>query len=165
MEARDKPKTLELTVLSAQDIHVNGEPVTTNVFVVVRAESATSHTTPLSTAVNGVHSWNEKFRVELSTYARSVSFEVKYQTASGVRDIGVARIAVSDFLGGSVPETSLQVLSYGLRDWNGLRCGVVNFSVRVVLEEETESGEHVVADGVVTGIPCWWNRGSDGGSV
>ncbi|CAL5196155.1 unnamed protein product [Lathyrus oleraceus] len=132
MEARDKPKTLELTVLSAQDIHVNGEPVTTNIFVVVRAESTTTHTTPLSTGEGNVLSWNEKFTVELSTYARSISFEVKYQTTTGVRDVGVARIAVSDFLGGSVPETSLQVLSYTLRDWNGLCNGVINFSVRVV---------------------------------
>ncbi|CAK8560890.1 unnamed protein product [Lathyrus sativus] len=163
MEARDKPKTLELTVLSAQDIHVNGEPVTTDVFVVVRAESTTAHTTPLSTVDNGVHSWNEKFTVELSTYARSISFEVKYQTATGVRDIGVARIAVSDFLGGSVPETSLQFLSYTLRDWNGLRNGVINFSVRVVLEEETE--EHVAAHGVVTGIPCLWNSCTDNDRV
>ncbi|KAH1241003.1 BON1-associated protein 2 [Glycine max] len=151
-----KPKVLELTVLSAEGLHVRGKPANKNVFTVVRAESLTSHTTAMANGnENGFHTWNEKFRVELGPQARCLTIEVKCKTETGVvRDIGVARIAVSDFLGGSVPDHSLQSLCYRLRDWDGRENGVVNFSVRVAVPPAAAENDcSSSSGGVVTAIP------------
>ncbi|XP_061340167.1 BON1-associated protein 2-like [Gastrolobium bilobum] len=169
MEAT-KSRTLEVTVLSAEDLRVNGKLPTKNVYVVVRAESITSHTTAMKADCGGgFHSWNEKFLVNLATHARSITFEVKCKTQMGViKDVGVARIALSDFLGGFVPDNCLQFLSYRLRDFDGLRNGIINFSVRVVAPPAPEkiicgscglkTGVNDSSNGVVTGIPIGWNN-------
>ncbi|KAG5041994.1 hypothetical protein JHK87_005909 [Glycine soja] len=181
-----KPKTLELTVLSAEGLHVRGKPTPNiKVFAVVRAESITSHTTAMvtTTTTNGSDNgfqylWNDKFWVELGPRARCVTIEVKCRTETGVvRDIGVARIAVSDFLGGSsVPDHCLQSLCYRLRDWDGRENGVVNFSVRVAPPPtppppppppppaegaEIYCSSSTSGTGVVTGIPVYWNNSID----
>ncbi|KAK7292604.1 hypothetical protein RJT34_15457 [Clitoria ternatea] len=170
-----KSRTLDLTVLSAEDLRVNGKPANKNIFVAVRAESLTTHTTAMKDnggGRSGFHSWSEKFSVELGAYARSITFEVKCKTAMGVvKDIGVARIALSDFLGGLVPDNCLQFLSYRLRDSNGLRNGIVNFSVRVAAPAtaadnvggggagccRVQMGAENSSGVVVTGIPVWWS--------
>ncbi|TKY63859.1 BON1-associated protein 2 [Spatholobus suberectus] len=165
-----KSRTLELTVLSAEGLHIRGKPANKNVFTVVRAESITSHATAMTKGNNGFHSWNEKFLVELGAHARCVTFEVKCKTGTGVRDVGVARIALSDFLGGLVPDHCLQFLCYRLRDWDGGENGIVNFSVRVVAPPSTTAGGRwgfgaeaendcsSLSMGVVTGIPVWCNN-------
>ena len=173
-----KPTTLELTVLSADDLRVSGKPATKNVFVVVRAESLTSHTTSFKgdDGGNGFVSWNEKFMVDVAPHARSIAFEVKCKTPMGsVKDVGVARIALSDFMGTVVPDHCLQFLSYRLRDWDGLRNGVINFSVRAAgaelpvekvvggggscrLQEVGVKNDGSSNNGVVTGIPVWWKN-------
>ncbi|QCE02799.1 hypothetical protein DEO72_LG8g814 [Vigna unguiculata] len=122
--------TLQLTLLSAEGLHVRGKPANTNVFAVVRADSIASHTTATATETNGELSWEETFSLEVGPHARCLTIEVKFRTGAGERDIGVARIALSDFLGRSVPGNSLK-LSYRLRDWDGRENGIVNFSVRV----------------------------------
>ncbi|OIW02069.1 hypothetical protein TanjilG_14592 [Lupinus angustifolius] len=170
MQQPSKSRTLEVTVLSAEGLRINGNPATNNIYVVVRAESITSHTTATTGdgSGGGFHSWNEKFTVDLAMHAKSIAFEVKCNTEIGVRDVGVARIAVSDFFGGSVPDQVLQFFSYRLRDWDGSRNGVINFSVRVV-EPALEEAEAVAAsekmvdatsssDNVVLGIPVCWNN-------
>ncbi|XP_061340166.1 BON1-associated protein 2-like [Gastrolobium bilobum] len=170
MEAT-KPRTLEVAVLSAEDLRVNGKPATKNVYVMVRAESITSHTTAMKGdgGGGGFHSWNERFLVELAMHARSITFEVKYKTQMGViKDVGVARIALSDFLGGFVPDNCLQFLSYRLRDFDGLRNGIINLSVRVVAPTapvkiiggscRLQTGTNNSSNGVVTVIPIWWNN-------
>ncbi|KAJ1392603.1 C2 domain [Sesbania bispinosa] len=161
-------RTLEVTVLSAEGLRLSGKPATKNVFVVVRAESITSHTTPMSSGEGaGFHSWNDKFSVELGIHARSITFEVKCKKGAAVRDIGVARIAVSDFLGGLVPDHCLQFFSYRLRDWDGLPNGIINFSVRVVAPPHTDEiaggscgamSSTSSSNAVVTGVPIWWNN-------
>ncbi|CAL0318339.1 unnamed protein product [Lupinus luteus] len=167
-----KSRTLEVTVLSAEDLRINGNPATNNIYVVVRAESLTSHTTAMTGhgSGGGFHSWNEKFTVDMAMHANSITFEVKCKTDIGVRDVGVARIAISDFFGGLVPDQVLQFFSYRLRDWDGLPNGVINFSVRVV-EPALEEAEGVAAsekmvggtsssNNVVLGIPITWNSTS-----
>lgn len=156
---------------------MRGKPLSKNVFTVVRADSVTSHTTATTTEANyGFHHWNEKFAVELGPHAKSLTFEVKCKNGTGARDVGVARIALSDFLGGLVPDHCLQFLCYRLRDWDGRENGILNFSVRVVAppliegdgewkvkgrgESECWSAAAAAASskGVVTGIPVWWNK-------
>lgn len=133
---------------------MNRKPASKNVFVVVHAESITSHTTALSDSDggNGFHSWNEKLSVALPMHVKSITFEVNCQTTTGVKNVGVVRLAVSEFIGGLVPDTFLQFLSYRLRTSNGHRNGIINFSVRVVVQPQTRK---VCDQDVAIGIPCW----------
>ncbi|XP_061359255.1 BON1-associated protein 2-like [Gastrolobium bilobum] len=144
MDTTHQRRTLELTVLSAENLRVDGKPATKNLYVVVRAESITSYTTSMAAGGDGGGgcgvmynpSWNEKLLVDMAMHARSITLEVKCKSSTSVKDVGVARIAVSDFLGGVVPDHCLQFLSYRLRDWEGSCNGVLNFSVRVVKSPE-----------------------------
>ena len=130
-----RSKTLEVTVLTAENLTVDGKPVTKNTYVVFRTESLNCCTTGMA-AEDGSHSsWNEKFFLEMPIHARSITFEVYYKNPVGAKLVGVVRIAVSDFLGGDVPESFLQFLSYRLRDSAGRRNGVLNFSVRMKMPE------------------------------
>ncbi|XP_047151289.1 BON1-associated protein 1-like [Vigna umbellata] len=154
--------TIQLTLLSAEGLHVRGKPANTNVFAVVRADSIASHTTATATESNGSLSWEETFSLEVGPYARCLTIEVKCRTGAGERDVGVARIALSDFLGRSLPGNRLQ-LCYRLRDWDGRENGTVNFSVRVVAQPQPhaaadENGCESSLGGVVTGIPVWLEK-------
>ncbi|KAJ1392601.1 C2 domain [Sesbania bispinosa] len=170
-------RTLEITVISGENINVKEDA-----YVVVRGESLKCCTTKIASSNNSSFlSWNEKFFLEMPAYARSITFEVQCNKFKAARPVGVARIALSDFLGGAVPENCLQMLSYRLRDWEGRRNGVIHFAVRVALPEECEisavgtvegtpvsvkdygerltgtCGSEERSNGVVIGIPFWWN--------
>ncbi len=175
-------RTLEITVISGENLHV-----TDDAYVVVRAESINCCTTKTAkdsgSSDSSFLSWNEKFLLDLPVHARSITFEVQCKKSKGARPVGVARIALSDFLGDQgVPENCLQVLSYRLRNWEGRRNGVIHFAVRVVVSEELcsistaeptkgmvarvkDSGDRLmgahVGDkkscGVVARVPFWWN--------
>lgn len=179
MEVAPTSRTLEVTVLSADNLCVDRSPVTTDAYVVVRAESIESFATSsasestLSEGGGGRISWNEKLAVHVAQHARSITFEVKSKTAMGVvKNVGVARIAVSDVL---VPE----MLSYRLRDWEGRPSGVIHFEVKVISENSSSSESKAVGvmssttekvrscgfqmrdkscNGVVVGMPVWWNN-------
>ncbi|KAI4328742.1 hypothetical protein L6164_021075 [Bauhinia variegata] len=129
-------RTLEITVISGENFCVDRNPVTENAYVVVRAESINCYTTGMAREGDGYPSWNEKFSLDIPLQARSVSFEVQCKMSTdAVRPVGVARIAISDFLAGSVPPEKLQFLSYRLRNWDGRRNGIINFSVKVKAPE------------------------------
>jgi len=174
-------RTLEITVISGENIHV-----TEDAYVVVRGESLNCYTTKTVKDNDDYGknlsflSWNEKFLLNMPLHARSITFEVQCKKFKSVRPIGVARIAVSDFLDGVVPENCSQTLSYKLRDWEGRQNGVIHFSVKVVVPEQisvTVAEKHTVlvhgknyggrltgmdvgvknSNGVAIGIPFWWN--------
>ena len=178
-------QTLEITVISGENIHV-----TEDAYVVVRGESLNCYTTKTVKdhdncgKNSSLLSWNEKFLLNMPLHARSITFEVQCKKFKGIRPIGVARIALSDFLDGAVPENCSRIMSYKLRNWEGRQNGVIHFGVRVVLLEETSvtmAEEETMADGtmadgksygdrltgidvsaknsngVVIGIPFWWN--------
>jgi len=172
-----RSRTLEITVISGENVRVKEDA-----YVVVRAESLNCCTTRTAKD-DGTNflSWNEKFLLEVPVHARSITFEVQCSKFMGFRPLGVARIAASDFLGGAaVPENQLQQLSYGLRDWEGKRNGVIHFAVRVAppappVEEclKPAVGQAVTgmgcgdrdrikvggkSKGVVVGVPLWWNH-------
>lgn len=92
-------------------------------------------------------------------HARSITLEVKCKTTwsstttRGAKDVGVARIAMSDLVGGVVPSHCLQFLSYRLRDWEGRRNGVLSFSFRVV-KESPEFVLPMLTEKVMPGSPC-----------
>ncbi|XP_028769041.1 uncharacterized protein LOC114726592 [Neltuma alba] len=113
--------------------------------------------------------------VEAPLHAKSITFEVQCKTSKGsVRPIGSARIAISDVV--PKDEACSEVLSYRLRNWEGRRSGVISFSVKKKKEgEEKEEDDdskcsgkqnyggfdhhmNVPNNGVVLGIPVWWNH-------
>ncbi|KAI9110032.1 hypothetical protein K1719_019073 [Acacia pycnantha] len=179
-------RTLEVNVLSAEGLTVDRKPVTKNVFIEIRAETLNCSTTSLGVAdgARGSPSWNETLMVEIPPYARSITFDVKCKTSMGTKSVGIARIALSDFLGGIVPESCLQFLSYRLRNWEGRRNGIINFSVRVKsamapkyepsvpvpaladirsscgFQMRVPLGDQHNPRGVVTGIPIRWTNHS-----
>ncbi|KAJ1426825.1 BON1-associated protein 1-like [Sesbania bispinosa] len=115
MEAR--PCTLEITVISGENLCIDGKPVRENAYVVVRAESLKCCTTKMAepktneNSSNNFLSWNEKLSLEIF-YGREWCCD------------------------GS--SSCMKVLSYGLRDWDGRRNGVIHFSARVKMPEEEE---------------------------
>ncbi|XP_058745587.1 BON1-associated protein 2-like [Vicia villosa] len=147
-------RTLEITVISGENIHGSEDA-----YVVVRGESLNCHTTKTVKANNGVGenssflSGNETFMLDMPLHARSVTFEVQSKKFKGVHPIGVARIAVADFLDGDESENCMRVLSYRLRDWEGRKNGVIHFGVRVVVPEKI-SVTVAEKDAVVSGKKC-----------
>ncbi|CAK8560895.1 unnamed protein product [Lathyrus sativus] len=126
-------RTLEITVISGENIHASESE---DAYVVVRGESLDCYTTKTVKDNSSFLLWNEKFLLDMPLHARSVTFEVQSKKFKGVRPIGVARIAVVDFLNDSESENCMQVLSYRLRDWEGRKNGVIHFGVRVVVPEK-----------------------------
>ncbi|CAJ1950020.1 unnamed protein product [Sphenostylis stenocarpa] len=136
MEAKQQKRTLEITVMSGENISVDRKSVAENAYVVVRAESLNCCTTKMVNADEGVHAWKEKMVLEVPSHARSVTFEVQCKKYRGVRSIGVARIALLDLLSAKnddvVSESVPRMFCYGLRNWEGRRNGVIHFSLKVV---------------------------------
>ncbi|CAJ1950024.1 unnamed protein product [Sphenostylis stenocarpa] len=136
MEVKQQKRTLEITVISGENISMDRKSVAENAYVVVRAESLNCCTTKMVNADEGVHAWKEKMVLEVPSHARSVTFDVQCKKYRGVRSIGVARIALSDLLGAKnddvVSESVPGMFCYWLRNWEGRRNGVIHFSVKVV---------------------------------
>nr|KYP77026.1 hypothetical protein KK1_021292 [Cajanus cajan] len=117
--------------------------VAEKVYVVVRAESLNCCTTKMVNEDAGLLAWNEKFLLGIPSRARSITFEVQCKKYKDVRPIGVARIALSDFLSANkiVSESVPQMLCHGLTNWEGQRNGVIHFSVK-----EVTLGQHFVSE-------------------
>ncbi|CAI0453050.1 unnamed protein product [Linum tenue] len=126
-------RTLEFTILSAEDLRIDGRPVKKNAFAVVRTDPSNSGSTRADLDGGSYPLWNEKVVVEMSMpMQKSVTVEVQCRVGSGNRVVGSVAVPVSEFLGGLTPEDYLHFLSYRLRDPRGVRNGIVNFSVRVI---------------------------------
>ncbi|XP_010523731.1 PREDICTED: BON1-associated protein 2-like [Tarenaya hassleriana] len=142
-------RRLEITVISAEDLRVNRRPISArrNTFAVVKTVPFNVRKTKADEC-GGTHpKWNDKFEVEMPMNGRSqfVSVEVCYRTGSGSeKQVGFARIPVTDFMGGYYPEGHLNFLSYRLRDEYGDKSGVVNVSIRV--EPDSRFGQQKTAE-------------------
>ncbi|CAL1397618.1 unnamed protein product [Linum trigynum] len=123
-------RTLEFTILSAEELRLEGRPVKKNAFAVVKTDPFINSGSTRADSDGGSYpQWNEKVVVEMPMPpANSVTLEVR----SGNRVVGAVAVPVSDFLGdGLTPEDYLHFLSYRLRDPRGVKNGIINFSVRV----------------------------------
>ncbi|KAK4266785.1 hypothetical protein QN277_023659 [Acacia crassicarpa] len=163
---------LEITVLSAEDIRVNGKHVKKNVFVCLQSPDSgrldETRMTGMESEGGGSHpKWNEKVEMEIPVHARFITAEVKEKSSimGSVTSIGMARIPVSDFMGGYVLENQVQFLSYRLWDKKCTKNGVINLSVRVKVSEHCGKvvkgvpvGNSDDCHGVVRGIPVWLNN-------
>ncbi|CAJ1928867.1 unnamed protein product [Sphenostylis stenocarpa] len=159
-------RTVEITILSAENLQVNRKPVKGNTFVAVHSDASSdaSPVTKVDSEGGSYPSWNEKVVVNVPLHARFITVEVKCKTSSsstGSNSVGVARIPVSDFIGGYVPENQLHFLSYRLWDCNVRRNGVINISVRVKVPERSSCTSNSVSFSAVTGVPVAVN-GSTG---
>lgn len=157
-------RTLEVTVISGENLRTNRKPVKKNAFVVIQTDSANKVCTTKMDADGGSYpSWNEKVVVDVPMHARFITVEVQCKTSGGNKTVGVARVPISDFVGGHVPQSYLHFLSYRLRDYKGERNGIINISVKAKVPEYAScSGTGMgvpLGDnnfgGVVTGIPVW----------
>ncbi|XP_014516193.1 uncharacterized protein LOC106773940 [Vigna radiata var. radiata] len=149
MEAKQQKLTLEITVMSGENISVDRNSAA-EMYVVVRAESLKCWRTKMKNGDDGVHAWNEKLLLEVPSYARSVTFEVQCEKYKGFRPVGVARIALSGLLVAKndnivLSESVSEMFCYGLRSWDGRRNGVLHFSVKIVdnLSAETKQEKDV----------------------
>ncbi|XVF73258.1 hypothetical protein PTKIN_Ptkin12aG0187200 [Pterospermum kingtungense] len=142
-----KPRTLEITVLSGEDLRVDNKSVKKKAFVTVSIDPFNYRTTKMD-GEGGSYP-----RGTISSYCENNS---------------------DRFIGGYSPETCLQFLSYRLRDPKGLKNGIINVSVRVKepLQACSSQAHHAAAAtglgipidgrkdfGVVTGIPIWGGCG------
>lgn len=161
-------------MISAEDLLLTQtRRVKKNAFVIIRTDSnVQEQRTSVDKEGGSYPAWNEKVMMEFPMHARFVMVEVRCRTMSGGnRIIGSAKIPVTDFVGGFLPENHLHFLSYRLRDVGGGRNGIINLSLRVVnsslnspqnqgfdeiscLEKGFQvSGRVVDTDRVVMGIP------------
>ncbi|KAL5565550.1 hypothetical protein UlMin_028714 [Ulmus minor] len=174
-------RTIEITVLSAENLRLNRKLIKKNAFVVVRTDRYNFRTTEIDAEGGSYPKWKEKLVLEIPVQARSMTVEVHCKTSFGYRVIGTAIVPVSDFVGGYLPDNYLHFLSYRLRDYKGERNGIVNISVRMKVSspvdyrretysscsKTTSSATKQVAvgvpvgrkgfggNGIVTGVPVW----------
>ncbi|KAJ6872760.1 BON1-associated protein 2 [Populus alba x Populus x berolinensis] len=123
--------TLEITVLSCEDLRINGRSVKKNTCVVARTDPLNFRETTTDTEGGSYPSWNQKLVLDMSIRETCITLEVHCRTLSVDRIIGSARMPVSDFMGGYFPEGYLSFLSYRLKDPKGYENGIVNVSVRI----------------------------------
>ncbi|GMI69647.1 hypothetical protein HRI_000634000 [Hibiscus trionum] len=162
-----KSSTLEITILSAEDLRIDNKPVKKNAFVVVSVDAFNGKATRIDGEGGSYPTWNDKLVMDMPMQTRFITLQVKYRKGSsgGERTVGVARIPVTDFVGGYSPETCLQYLSYRLRDPKGLKNGIINVCLRLKEPLHNCSSQAAAAGGgvgagrrdfgVVTGIPIW----------
>ncbi|CAL5192595.1 unnamed protein product [Lathyrus oleraceus] len=159
--------TLEITILNAENLHVNKTSISKNAFVSLCSDSSSTNENCYTTKENSEEcgdgngnflSWNEKLLIEVPLKSRFIVADVKYKTSWGnVKSVGMARIPVSDLY---VQDNRVQFLSYRLWDSKVRRNGAINISVRVKAMEYSfpVTGIPVAGDGfakIVTGIPVW----------
>lgn len=162
-------RTIEITILSAEDLQVNRKHIKGKAFVEVQSDASSEVGTTKVDSNNGSYpSWNEKIVMDVPLHSRFITIDVRCRTSSTASNsIGMARIPVCEFVGGYVPENQLQFLSYRLWDSKVRRNGVINISVRVKVSHHSCSGSIPLSatgvpvagngsTGVVTGIPAVW---------
>nr|DAD47977.1 TPA_asm: hypothetical protein HUJ06_017914 [Nelumbo nucifera] len=128
--------SLEINVISAQDLRLHHRSIKKNAFVVVRTDSQNSCSTSVDTRGGSCPSWNEKLSLPLPNSAKFITVEVQCKTHSRIRTVGTANIPVSDFIGDYTPSFYQHFLSYRLREPDGERNGIVNLSIRAVVPQQ-----------------------------
>ncbi|KAF2315341.1 hypothetical protein GH714_038882 [Hevea brasiliensis] len=145
------PRTLEITVLSAENLRLDGKSVKKDAFVVVKFDSLNSKSTKADHEGGSNPSWNQKLEMDMPMHARFIVLEVQLNY--------------------------LHFLSYRLRDARGVKNGIINVSVKVnglavsgknlphyQISSSSSSSrptwglpavEQNYPGGVVTGVPVW----------
>ncbi|EXB52086.1 BON1-associated protein 2 [Morus notabilis] len=150
-------RTVEMTVLSGEDLRLARKSVKKNTFVVVRSDGSNFRTTEMDGGESGSRpNWNEKLVLDLPAHAQAVTLEVHCKTAFGDKIVGTVSVPVADFSGGYLSESGyLHFLSYRLRDSRGEKNGIINVSVRmeVPIPEYTCSASVLAPEQMTVGVP------------
>ncbi|XLU80598.1 hypothetical protein S245_004018 [Arachis hypogaea] len=155
-------KSLEITILSAEDLRVNEKSIKKNAFVTLKIDASSAmRTTKMDVDGGNYPTWNEKVIMDVPLHASFITLEVNYKAMMGINSVGISRIRISDILGGYVSQNQVQFLSYRLWDRKVKRNEVINFSVRVKMPVISLAKELLPAaknssNAVVTGIPVNW---------
>ena len=162
-------RSVEITILSAENLQMNKKSIKKNAFVTLQSDgSSDACSTKVDTEGGSYPSWNEKVVMDVPLHARFITAEVNCRASTGDKSVAMARIPISDILGGYVPQNQVHFLSYRLWDSKVRRNGVINISVRVKVPEMAlpppanglpVKGVTVAANGsngVVAGIPINW---------
>ncbi|XP_050238676.1 BON1-associated protein 2-like [Mercurialis annua] len=182
MKFQNTSRTLEITIFSCEDLRNDRKSVKKNSYVVVRTDHLNSRATKIDTEGGSYPSWNEKLMIDMPLHERFIILEAHCKTSSCDRIIAAARMPVTDFTGGYLPDNYLNILSYRLTDARGERNGIINLSVKVTAPEYLSKGNEKQRfpenngcsskayaslinggggdggeknSGVVTGIPVW----------
>lgn len=148
---------LEIIIISAEDLRVgrHGRPVQKDAFVTVRTGPSDAAATAPDRDGGSCPAWNERLLVGLPSSARSILIEVGCgKRHRGTVPVAAAAVPVAEFSHG--PAGFLHLLSYRLRDGEGRRNGIVNFSVRRVVKTGGNHDHHheeACAGRVVMGYP------------
>ncbi|KAL1329573.1 hypothetical protein HN51_046691 [Arachis hypogaea] len=155
-------RSLEITILSAEDLRVNKKSIKKNAFVTLKTDASSAvRTTRMDVNGGSYPTWNEKVIMDVPLHASFITLEVNYKAMMGINSVGISRIPISDIVGGYVPQNQVQFLSYRLWDRKIKRNGVINFSVRVKMPVVSLANGLPPSAGnssnaVVTGIPVNW---------
>ncbi|KAK9103376.1 hypothetical protein Sjap_020630 [Stephania japonica] len=168
-------RSIEITIISAEDLRIHGRPIKNNAFVAVQTASDATRSTSVDTTGGNYPSWNEMLELPLPREAQFVRVEVQCRTSSGTKAVAGAHVPVSDFAGGWIPDGYLTFLSYRLRKLNGERNGIINLSIRVKGKGDVASsmdgtyfssssssscGGGGGGGGVAIGVPVMWGKES-----
>ncbi|XP_022945702.1 BON1-associated protein 2-like [Cucurbita moschata] len=132
-------RTLEITVISAEDLHRRRKSMKKKSFATVKIDSQNLGSTQIDDRGGSYPFWNNKMALNLPSNVSFMTVYVHSGNFSRNEIVGTANVPVSDFLGGFVPESYLHFLSYRLRDVRGERNGIVNISVRVLASDHTST--------------------------
>ncbi|KAJ8650183.1 hypothetical protein MRB53_003206 [Persea americana] len=164
----EKAASLEITVISAEELRIDNRPIKKNAFVAVGTGEEKWRSTSVDRDGGSYPSWNEKLEVELPPHARSIAVQVQCKTAVGIKTVGSAEVPLSDITEGYVPARHLHFLSYRLRERDGRRNGIINLCVRMVGpthplrsnrwmgSSSSASSSVCKGSGVVIGVPVAW---------
>ncbi|CAH8325269.1 unnamed protein product [Eruca vesicaria subsp. sativa] len=126
-------RSLEIELISGEGLKIDRKPVKRKTFCVVRIDQKT-RVCKLDETGGSYPTWKDKIEMDMpiNGSVRFISIEVLYRTSSGAeKNVGVAKIPVTDFMGGFAPQGHLNFLSYRLRDEYGDKSGIVNVSIMV----------------------------------
>jgi len=127
-------RTVEITILSAENLTIHRKSVKKNAFVVAKVDQDPNNFKSTNSDVEGGSnpSWNQTVTIDMPHHAKYLIIEVKTRIGSMDKVIGTAAIPITDLVGDYMPASYLHFLSYRLKDERGQRNGIVNVSARLL---------------------------------
>ncbi|XP_004134335.1 BON1-associated protein 2 [Cucumis sativus] len=158
-------RTLEITVISAEDLHRHRKPIKKNSFASVKIDSQNPVSTQIDDKGGSYPLWNNRLALELPSNVSFMTIDVHSGNFSRHKIVGTVNVPVSDFLSGFLPESYLHFLSYRLRDGKGERNGIVNISVRVLVHDNYVASSSSSSQSQNVKIPAEKSNIGGGGGV
>ncbi|KAK9724579.1 hypothetical protein RND81_05G084000 [Saponaria officinalis] len=121
-------RMLEINVISAEDLRINGRPIKNNAIAHVRLNNDTEVASTRVDKNGGSYPlWNDKIDLKFPCNAK----EIIVQVCCDNNLIGQTIIPAKDIIEDYIPSSYLHLLSYRLRDRQSRRNGIINLSIRV----------------------------------